>query len=94
MILLGWNVIPRGYGARYDAPAAPLWLRGLFHTPFLDRFAYPLFVRRGHAYLTPQAAVPEAQREPVPAVGWRIEHSNYIRPGSVSYLQEEKRDCR
>jgi hypothetical protein len=39
--LTGWDVIPSGYGARFDANAAPFWLRVLFQTPFVDRFAYP-----------------------------------------------------
>lgn len=53
MELEGWNSIPDGYGASFDLEAAPLWLRLWFGTPFIDRFAYPVMVRRGHGYLTP-----------------------------------------
>ena len=51
MRLEGWNHIPEGYGARFDVKAAPLWLRFLVNTPFIDSFAYPLLVKRGHGYL-------------------------------------------
>jgi hypothetical protein len=39
--------IPEGYGATFDVASAPLWLRVWFTTPFVDRFAYPLLVKRG-----------------------------------------------
>jgi len=86
--LEGWNVLPRGYGARFDAQAATLWLRLLVGTPFLDRFAYPLLVRRGHAYLTPFPALNSADRDPFPSGGWQLEAPDYVQPGSVSWLQE------
>ena len=47
----GWNHTPEGYGARFDVQSASLWLRVFFHTPVLDRFAYPALVSRGHGYL-------------------------------------------
>lgn len=83
----GWNVGPRGYGARFDVRAAPLWLRLLFHTPFIDRFAYPLLVRRGLVYLTPSPALDAADRDPFPSGGWRLEDPDYVPTGSVSWLQ-------
>ena len=52
MRLQGWNEIPDGYGAWFDLNRAPLWLRLWFRTPFLDRFAYPVVVRRGFGHLT------------------------------------------
>lgn len=88
MKLLGWNVIPWGYGARFDTAAAPLPLRMLFHTPFLDRFAYPQLVRRGHACLAPSPAVTESERGGVPNVGWRLDSDNFVAPGSRSILEE------
>ena len=82
--------MPRGYSVRFDEAAAPLWLRVLFRTPFLDRFAHPMMVRRGHAYLT---AFPERDgpRDPFPSGGWRLEDPNYVQPGSVTQLQERDR---
>ncbi len=47
MKLAGWNDIPWGYAARFDTASAPVWLRILYATPFLDRFAYPQLVSRG-----------------------------------------------
>ena len=89
MNLDGWNVLPRGYGARFDTRAAPLWLRLLFGTPLLDRFAYPLMVRRGHAYLAPSPALEAAERDPFPSGGWRLEEPDYVQPGSVASLRVE-----
>ena len=71
MRLEGWNHIPEGYGASFDIASAPLWLRVWFHTPFLDRWAYPQLVRRGHGCLRPHPGVPAEQREAV-AGGWRL----------------------
>lgn len=89
MRLDGWNVLPRGYSARFDTRAAPVWLRVLFSTPFLDRFAYPLLVRRGLAYLAPSPAVEAAERDPFPAGGWRLESPASVQPGSVSWLRAD-----
>ena len=87
MKLDGWNVLPRGYGARFDTEAAPRWLRLLFSTPLLDRFAYPLMVRNGHAFLKPFPARDAADRDPFPGGGWRLEEPDYAQPGSVSWLR-------
>lgn len=83
----GWNAMPRGYGVRFDVDAAPLWLRVFFRTPFIDRFAHPLMVRRGHAYLMP---FPDSDgpHDPFPSGGWRLEDPNYVQPGSVTQLQK------
>lgn len=72
MRLEGWNSIPAGFGASFDLAAAPWWLRLWFRTPFLDRFAYPRLVARGHGWLT---ADPEASGDVESALarGWRID---------------------
>ena len=75
MKLTGWNDIPRGYGASFETKAAPLWLRVLYATPFVDRFAYPLLVRRGLGVLTPHPGASMADRDEVTG-GWRIEVSS------------------
>jgi len=41
MHLEGWNHVPVGFGATFDIDAAPWWLRAVFGTPFIDRFAHP-----------------------------------------------------
>lgn len=72
MRLEGWNEIPDGYGAWFDIRHAPLWLRLWFRTPILDRFAYPVVVRRGLGYLTADSGrVPEQLGEVGP--GWHID---------------------
>jgi len=53
MRLEGWNSIPEGYSASFDTQAAPQWLRIWFRTPLVDRFAYPIMVRRGYGVLRP-----------------------------------------
>ncbi len=64
--------------------AAPWWLRVWVRTPFVDRYAYPLLVRRGLGYLTPHPDVPAGQREPIG--GWRLREPRYEPPGSVTQL--------
>lgn len=70
MRLNGWNYIPEGYGLRVDKAQVPLWLRVLHHTPFVDRFSYPLLVKRGHAYLVPHPSAPD---HAPPPPGWATE---------------------
>ncbi|MDQ6875271.1 MAG: hypothetical protein M3042_09465 [Actinomycetota bacterium] len=72
MRLTGWNQIPHGYGARFDTAGAPWWLRALNAAPFVDRFSYPLLVRRGLGTLTPHPGWPTSDREPVTG-GWRVD---------------------
>jgi|tagenome__1003787_1003787.scaffolds.fasta_scaffold20945817_2 hypothetical protein len=71
MHLEGWNSIPTGYGASFDLTSAPVWLRVWFSTPFIDRFAYPVAVRRGYATLSPHPGWPTTGRGSVPD-GWRV----------------------
>ena len=71
MHLEGWNSVPRGYGATFDLSPAPLWLRIWFRVPGVDRFAYPVMVRRGCGILTPHPGWDAECRGPVRA-GWRI----------------------
>jgi hypothetical protein len=75
MNLEGWNSIPRGYGASFELEGAPVWLRTWLHAPFIDRFAYPLAIRRGFGVLTPHRGCPPEERGPVPE-GWRVEDSD------------------
>lgn len=69
MRLKGWNDIPIGYGATFEVRRAPLWLRTLHRTPFLDRFSYPLLVNRGLGRLHPH---PGASPELTPPTGWVV----------------------
>lgn len=86
MTLEGWNHVPRGYGADFDIAAASWWLRLWFRTPFVDRYAYPRLVRRGHGYLTPDLGCPAADRERVNA-GWRVREPGYRPPRSATYFR-------
>jgi hypothetical protein len=71
MRLEGWNHIPLGYVASFELDTAPRWLRVWFHIPFLDRFAYPIAVRRGFGVLDPDPGWSPGEREHVPE-GWRL----------------------
>jgi hypothetical protein len=75
MRLEGWNNIPRGYGAHFDVAEAPWWLRAIFRSPLIDRFAYPMLVSRGYGWLTEQ---PGMESDPTAATerGWRIDPSS------------------
>jgi hypothetical protein len=67
----GWNYIPQGYGLDWDLKQAPWWLRLWFHIPLFDRFAYPVMIRRGHAWLGPFPDWDETHRDLVPE-GWQV----------------------
>ncbi len=75
MHLEGWNHVPVGFGAAFDIDAAPWWLRAVFGTPFIDRFAHPILVRRGLGCLTPH---PDVVADPLVVAdairaGWSFE---------------------
>ena len=82
MKLEGWNSMPNGYSARFDLNAAPRWLRNWAAVPFIDRFAYPLLVKRGFAYLTAQPTLVRIASADEMARGWKMEDPNYRHPGS------------
>ena len=80
MRLEGWNTIPDGYGARFETSRTPLWLRLWFRTPVLDKFAYPVVIRRGFGYLTPNLGQPADTLGEV-APGWQVSPNNEVLPG-------------
>lgn len=77
------------YCARFDTDAAPPWLRVLYRTPFLDRFAYPLMVRPGYGYLQPFPDADATDLAPFPGGGWRPEEPDHAQPSSVSWLRPD-----
>lgn len=87
--LAGWNDIPKGYGARFDIASAPVWLRILYATPFLDRFAYPQLVYRGLGFLAPHPGLSAAELDPVTG-SWRLEDPHYRSPGSIAWLHPDR----
>ena len=87
MDLEGWNSIPQGSTAAFNVGAAPWWLRGLLRTPFVDRFAYPLLVRRGLGAL--DVVDPDVfDGDSALAEGWRILPREFIAPGSWRRLEK------
>lgn len=90
MRLTGWNNIPTGYGARFEVRRAPWRLRVLYATPFLDRFAYPLLVRRGLGVLTPHPGWDGAERATITG-NWQVRDGADPVAGSVSPLTPRNR---
>ena len=71
MRLVGWNDLPLNHGATFDAPR---WLRVWMRLPFLDRFGYPVAVRRGYGWLRPSPGyvADPADIAAARADGWRF----------------------
>ena len=67
----GWNNLPGGYGLHWDLERAPTWLRIWFATPVLDRFAFPVLIRRHVAWLVPPPGWNDEERDRVPP-GWLV----------------------
>lgn len=84
MKISGWNDIPEGYGLTVNRAAAPVWLRILLVTPFIDRFAYPVMIRRHIAYLAPHPGWPRERLGAVPH-GWLVKDDD-APPGSSGLL--------
>lgn len=91
MRLEGWNHIPKGYGATFGVAEAPTWLRLLHRIPFIDRFSFPLLVRRGLGWLSPDGSIPEDELAPAGG-GWRLEPPGHVAPGSVELLSAPDHD--
>ena len=71
MNLTGWSSVPEGHGAALDTERVPVWLRVWLRVPLVDRFCYPLLVRKGLLYLTPHpGATP-----PAPPAYWSVRES-------------------
>lgn len=83
MRLAGWNDIPEGYQPWFEIDRAPLWLRWWFRTPVVEKFAYPVAVRRGFGNLTAQ---PELLPEQLGEVGsdWRVAPDGTPAPSVVT----------
>lgn len=79
----GWNRVPVGYGAQFDLHGAPWWLRVWLHTPFVDRYAYPVVVRRGYGWLLPHPGLTDDELGLVPA-GLRIRADGDKSSGSTA----------
>ena len=82
---------PTGYGATFESQSAPWWLRAWFNTPLIDRFAYPLLIRRGFGWLTAFPTTADPHPEPL-THGWRIRPADYLPPGSYGALEPHPED--
>ncbi|MDP1719725.1 MAG: hypothetical protein Q8L08_01810 [Candidatus Nanopelagicaceae bacterium] len=69
MNLLGWNVLPDDCVAEFNFDDGPSWLKALALTPYFDRFAYPIAVRRGLGVLW-GTTFSQSQREMLGSSGW------------------------
>ncbi len=73
--LEGWNHIPAHSGATFNLTGAPRWLVVMNQIPFVDRFSYPILVRRGYGMLHPDNDG-EFDVHAAAAKGWTIEDAN------------------
>ncbi len=71
----GWNHIPHGYGAIFNFESGPAWLRIWIQIPFVDRFAYPIAVRKGLGTLIPMPNFLDKDRENI-GPGWNVGYWN------------------
>lgn len=72
MNLLGWNVLPDDCVAEIKFDYGPNWLKVLALTPYFERFAYPIAVRRGLGILW-STTFSESQREALETSGWILQ---------------------
>jgi len=72
MNLLGWNVLPDDCMAEFKFEDGPRWLKVLALTPYFDRFAYPIAVKRGLGILW-SAKVSQSERETLESLGWILQ---------------------
>lgn len=72
MNLLGWNVLPNDCAAEFKFDDGPSWLKVLALTPYFDRFAYPIAVRRGLGILW-GTTFSQSQREALATSGWILQ---------------------
>lgn len=88
--LTGWNDIPARFGAQFKVQPAPAWLRVLYRTPFLDRFADAALVRRGLGVLSPHSGWTEEDRAAATGGGQVDDGADPVL-GSVSLLAPRRR---
>lgn len=70
------NAIPRGYNIVIDVSGSPAWLRAWLRAPVIDLAAYPVLLRRGHAWLVPLPDLNE-ERGAVPE-DWEIREDSSV----------------
>jgi hypothetical protein len=72
MNLHGWNDLPDDCVAEFKFEDGPRWIRILALTPYFERFAYPVAVRRGLGILWCNA-FDRVETETLESLGWIIE---------------------
>jgi len=72
MNLSGWNVLPDDCAAEFKFEDGPGWLKILALTPYFERFAYPMAVRRGLGNLW-CGILDRVETEALESLGWIIQ---------------------
>lgn len=72
MNLIGWNVLPDDFVTEFKFEDGPRWLKILAFTPYFERFAYPIAVRRGLGILWSDR-VSQSEREALESIGWIVQ---------------------
>lgn len=95
MNLVGWNVLPDNCSVEFIFEEGPTWLKVLALTPFLDRFAYPIAVKRGLGFLW-SSTLSEEEILELESWGWNIylrvkNNEERFQEGSIARLTTSAR---
>ncbi len=71
MDILGWDILPEKCEIEFRFEEGPVWLRLMALTPFFEKFAYPIAIRRHIAYLWSDSFSRE-QCKALEALGWIV----------------------
>ncbi|TRZ86819.1 MAG: hypothetical protein D4R83_03945 [Streptomycetaceae bacterium] len=94
MSIEGWDHIPDGFDAEFQFDEANRWLRYLALTPYFERFAYPIAIKRGFARLWPTGEPQDTNIE-ILEKGWMIQerektNQEFLIEGSLAILSDFK----
>lgn len=96
MLQKRWHQFPANFRPEFNFHKGPFWLRALARTPILERFAYPIAMKKGLCELWPSSS--ESILDPnFDATGWVIhtrEKNDLERwiEGSLAYLAHGERN--
>lgn len=87
MRLDGRNNAQKGYGARFDLAFALWWLRAMYRTPLIDRYAHHLLARSDQASSHPSATGHHTFSAPTGNAMASQAHDEQPSSGGTDYLR-------
>jgi hypothetical protein len=96
--LVGWNIIPANCSAEVEFENAPTWLKALALTPYFERFAYPIAVRKGFGVIWAEN-MGETEIQDLERRGWVVNrrpknNQEKFREGSLGLLTAQSSKTR